>query len=56
MGNVPGSPLAASQQFGGDQTDVFVIDDNGQLNVSWIVGDSPGGQWSGPMPIGSALP
>jgi hypothetical protein len=45
----PGAPLAASQQFGLDQTDVFVVDKNGTLNVMWVVG---GGVWAGPVPIG----
>ena len=39
----PGAKLAASQQFGsgdagsGDQTDVFVVDAEGNLNVFWVV-------------------
>jgi hypothetical protein len=47
----PGSFLAASQQFGLNQTDVFVIDKNGQLNVFWVDG---GGAWQGPGKIGPA--
>jgi 3-deoxy-D-manno-octulosonic-acid transferase len=46
---VPGSPIAVSQQFGTNQTDVFVIDQNGQLNVFWVVGE---GAWNGPLQIG----
>jgi hypothetical protein len=40
-----GGSLAASQQFGSPQTDVFGIDQNGQLNVAWVTG---GGEWNGP--------
>ena len=49
----PGAPLAASQQFGigGNQTDVFVVGKNGQLNVFWVDGV---GAWGGPEGIGSA--
>ncbi len=45
----PGAGLAASQQFGVSQTDVFVVDKNGQLNVFWVVGT---GAWNGPEKIG----
>jgi hypothetical protein len=46
---VPGSPVAASAQFGlPNQTDVFFVDRYGALNVAWVVG---GGQWAGPQPI-----
>jgi hypothetical protein len=51
-----GSPLAVSQQFGLTQTDVFVVDKNGQLNVFWVDG---GGAWNGPEkigPVGNANP
>jgi hypothetical protein len=49
---VPGAPLAASQQFGAkDQTDVFLVDKNGQLNLFWAEGT---GDWNGPKPIGPA--
>jgi hypothetical protein len=51
-----GSSVAASAQFGLDgQTDVFLIDHNGALNVSWVVN---AGQWNGPAAVsgGSALP
>jgi hypothetical protein len=47
----PGAPIAASQQFGQNQTDVFVVDRNGTLNVAWVV---EAGAWSGPAPIGPA--
>jgi len=47
----PGSYLAASQQFGLNQTDVFVIDHNGQLNVYWV---DNAGAWNGPAKIGPA--
>jgi hypothetical protein len=46
-----GAPLAASQQIGLAQTDVFAIDDNGTMNVSWVVN---AGAWAGPAPIGPA--
>jgi hypothetical protein len=42
---VPGAPLAASQQFGADQSDVFLVDKSGQLNLFWAEGKS---DWSGP--------
>lgn len=52
----PGSRLAVSPQYGlGSQTDVFVVDRSGALNVMWVVG---GGTWQGPVaiaPAGSAL-
>jgi hypothetical protein len=45
----PGAAVAASSQFGwSDQTDVFVVDGNGTLNVAWVRGD---GGWQGPLPI-----
>jgi len=47
----PGAPVAASQQFGLNQTDVFVVDKNGTLNVLWVV---DAGAWSGPGAIGPA--
>ena len=46
-----GAPVAASQQFGADQTDVFLVDKNGQLNVFWTDGQGP---WSGPQQLGAA--
>jgi len=42
--------VAASQQFGLNQTDVFAIDANDQLDVFWVDG---GGPWGGPLKIGS---
>jgi hypothetical protein len=47
----PGVPVAASQQLGLNQTDVFVVDKNGTLNVLWVV---EAGAWSGPGAIGPA--
>ncbi len=49
---VPGAPLAASQQFSvKNQTDVFLVDKNGQLNLFWVEGT---GDWNGPKAIGPA--
>jgi hypothetical protein len=48
---LPGSLVAASQQFGLTQTDVFLVDKNGQLNVFWVDGF---GAWNGPEKIGPA--
>jgi hypothetical protein len=45
---VPGSAVAASRQFGLNQTDVFAVDNNGTLTVTWVVG---AGNWTGPVPI-----
>jgi hypothetical protein len=45
---MPGAPLAASQQFGLPQTDVFGVDTTGALTVSWVDG---GGAWQGPARI-----
>jgi len=46
----PGSAVAASRQFGvSNQTDVFVIDNNGQLNVFWVQNT---GAWNGPLKVG----
>ena len=48
--------VASSKQFGLDhQTDVFAIDKNGALTVTWVV---EGGAWSGPVAIspGGAFP
>jgi hypothetical protein len=47
--------LATSQQFGIPQTDVFAIDNNGNLDVYWVYG---GGGWQGPqaMPNGHLFP
>ena len=47
----PGSCLAVSRQFGADQTDVFLVDKNGQLNVFWVGGLGP---WNGPEKLGPA--
>jgi hypothetical protein len=44
----PGAPVAACQQIGLTQTDVFAIDKQGALRVSWVDG---GGAWAGPAPI-----
>jgi hypothetical protein len=45
----PGAPVAASNQFGiPNQTDVFLVDVKGALNVAWVVG---GNAWNGPIPI-----
>jgi hypothetical protein len=47
----PGAPLAVSQQFGAtNQTDVFVVDNSGQLNVFWV---QKTGTWNGPLAIGA---
>ncbi len=44
--------LAASNQFGiPNQTDVFAVDGNGSLRVSWVVS---AGAWNGPAQIGPA--
>lgn len=46
----PGCPVAASQQFGiANQTDAFIVDKNGQLNVFWV---TAAGAWQGPEKIG----
>ena len=46
-----GCSLAVSQQFGvaGGQIDVFVVGNNGQLQVFWASGS---GGWSGPLGVG----
>jgi hypothetical protein len=45
----PGAPLAASNQFGvPNQTDVFVVGNDGGRRVSWVGG---GGQWQGPKGV-----
>jgi len=47
-----GAPLAMSKDYGtSNQTDVFLIDNNGQLNMFWVDGI---GHWNGPKPIGPA--
>lgn len=49
---VPGAPLAVSQQFGAkNQTDVFLVGKDGQLNLFWAEGI---GDWNGPKAIGPA--
>jgi hypothetical protein len=46
----PGAGLAASPQYGApNQTDVFAVSNNGQLNVFWVDG---GGAWQGPVGLG----
>jgi hypothetical protein len=47
----PGGYLAACQQFGLQQTDVFLVDKTGQLNVFWV---DQSGPWQGPGKIGPA--
>ena len=44
-----GGGVAASQQFGLTQTDVFAVNQNGQLTVNWVAG---AGEWQGPLEIG----
>jgi hypothetical protein len=47
----PGANLAVSQQFGAfEQTNAFVVDTQGQLQVFWI----QGGDWTGPQSIGKS--
>jgi hypothetical protein len=47
----PGSSVAVSQQFGArNQTDVFVFDSTGRLNVYWVDGAR---SWNGPVKVGS---
>ena len=47
----PGAPVAASQQFGLSQTDVFIVDKNGTPQVMWV---DNAGAWQGPLAIGTA--
>jgi hypothetical protein len=48
----PGCPVAACQHAGTtNQTDVFVVDNGGQLWFFWVIG---GGAWNGPQKIGPA--
>jgi hypothetical protein len=48
----PGSHLAVSQQFGiPNQTDVWVVANNGAVDVFWVQG-APGAPWHGPLQIG----
>lgn len=46
----PGASVAASQQFGIQQTDLMVVNNSGDINVMWAVG---GGAWQGPAVITS---
>jgi hypothetical protein len=47
-----GGALAVSPQFGiPNQTDVFVVANNGATQVQWVQG---AGQWNGPLAISSA--
>ena len=46
-----GGGVAASQQFAANQTDVFSVDQNGQLTVSWV---DNAGEWQGPITISPA--
>ncbi|MGC1761305.1 MAG: hypothetical protein WA742_18300 [Candidatus Cybelea sp.] len=48
----PSASVAVSQQFGcNNQTDVFVVDKDGRLNVFWVQG---AGAWAGPLAISAA--
>lgn len=44
----PGAPLVVSQQFGINQTDVFVINNEGALTVTWVF---EGQLWQGPAHV-----
>jgi hypothetical protein len=45
----PSAELASSQQFGiSNQTDVFTVEKDGTIDVSWVRG---GGTWQGPLAI-----
>jgi hypothetical protein len=46
----PGAHVAASQQFGLTQTDVFAVDWNGNLAVYWV-GPNTNWNWTGPYYI-----
>lgn len=47
----PGAPVAASNQFGlPNNTDLFAVDVNGNLDVAWVNAGNP---WQGPSPIGA---
>jgi len=44
-----GAPIAVSPQFGvTNQTDVFIVDVTGALNVFWVEADGP---WNGPLAL-----
>jgi hypothetical protein len=47
----PGANIAAYQQIGLNQTDVFAVDKNGTLQVVWVLN---AGAWGGPGPIAPA--
>jgi hypothetical protein len=50
--SLPGAGLTSSPQFGiPNQTDVFVVGDNGAIDVSWVQG---GGAWQRPLAISPA--
>jgi hypothetical protein len=52
-GHFPDSaPLASGPQIGLMQTDVFAVDTNGTLTVSWVSG---GGKWNGPLEISGSM-
>jgi hypothetical protein len=40
------TPITVSQQIGLNQTDLFLVDNTGQLDVFWVDG---GGAWNGPQ-------
>jgi hypothetical protein len=46
---LPGGGIVAAKRSGLNQTDVFSVDQNGNMNVSWVTG---GGEWQGPQRIG----
>ena len=47
---IAGAPIAVSRRYGAkDQTDVFLVDKNGTLNLFWVEG---AGVWNGPKSIG----
>src|SRR5580704_10532399 len=43
-----GAPIAASQRFGGLETDIFSIGVTGQIGVSWA---TAAGAWNQPLPL-----
>jgi len=47
-----GSPIAASRQFGMNQTDVASIDNNGQLNLTWALQSEP---WNEAVQLSPAI-
>jgi hypothetical protein len=47
----PGGCLAAAQQPANDQLDVFVVGNDGALQVLWVQGE---GNWQGPVALGPA--